>query len=408
MPIANTMEYITDITVSPLLSHANIKVCYVGQDPNRNGTVITKEVAQEMGRNLPGSPVVGFYNDREKDFEGHNKELILEEGNVKFVDLTKPYGFVPTNAKVWFQTFNDDGVEHEYLCTECWIWTKAFPESQRIIDQGNNQSMELDREKSTGFWANDGNTGKRIFIYNEALIEKLCILGEEVEPCFEGASIKSQFALEFNELKNAMYSLIGEIQETLNKGGSHMEEEKKELEQQGSAVEKFEKKPEEKEEETIPEGKEDKKKEEEDKKKYNLEEVTEYAELQNQYSELNTKFENLQAENTALQAEVESLKTFKLEAERVAKQNMIDSFYMLSADDKKEVLDNIDSYSVDDIEAKLSVICVRNKVNFNLEESKSDEGNQDKNPGGLFNLENEALDNSVPAWIKAVRATESK
>ena len=41
---------------------------------------------------------------------------------------------------------------------------------------------------------------------------------------------------------------------------------------------------------------------------------------------------------------------------------------MLSDEDKKDVIDNIDTYSLDEIEAKLSIICVRNKVSFNLED----------------------------------------
>ena len=49
---------------------------------------------------------------------------------------------------------------------------------------------------------------------------------------------------------------------------------------------------------------------------------------------------------------------------------MIASFYMLSDEDKKDVVANIDTYSLDDIEAKLSIICVRNKVSFNLDDDK--------------------------------------
>ncbi len=41
---------------------------------------------------------------------------------------------------------------------------------------------------------------------------------------------------------------------------------------------------------------------------------------------------------------------------------------MLSDEDKKNVLDNIDKFSLRDIEAELSIICVRNRVNFNLDE----------------------------------------
>ena len=71
------MEFINATQVSPLISHVQIKVCYVGQDPNRNGSVITKEVATKFGQNLPGSPIVGYYNEDKQDFEAHSREVVV-------------------------------------------------------------------------------------------------------------------------------------------------------------------------------------------------------------------------------------------------------------------------------------------------------------------------------------------
>jgi len=68
-PINNTMEFIENTQISPFISHVKIKVCWVGQQPNRNHTVITKDLAVEMGRNLPGSPIVGYFNKQTGDFE---------------------------------------------------------------------------------------------------------------------------------------------------------------------------------------------------------------------------------------------------------------------------------------------------------------------------------------------------
>lgn len=421
IPIANTLEFINATEISPLISKCQVKVCYVGQNPNRNGTVITKKVATEMGRKLPGSPVVGYFNQATNDFEGHNKEISLRGGgNIEVLDTTKPYGFVPTDAKVWFQKFDDEGVEREYLVTECYIWTSAYPESQRLFEQSNNQSMELNKETQKGFWAKDNNSGSRFFIYNEALIEKLCILGESVEPCFEGAQFKTEFSLEnVEELRTTMFSMLTELQKTLNKGGSHetMDENKKTLGNPEDPNFEAKKQPED-ENKKNPKGNpapEDNKpkdgdnkpadnNKEEPKKKYNLDEVTEYTELLGKYETLQGEFETLKQEKSDLETEVTSLREFKLTADRKEKQSMIDGFYMLSDDDKKDVVEHIDTYSLDDIEAKLSIICVRNKVNFNLNNNNEQDDNQ---PKGLFNLENPADDN-VPEWIKAVRETAKK
>ena len=402
------MEYIQNTQISPLVSKGVCKVCYVGQQPNRNHTVITKEVAIEMGRKLPGSPIVGYFNQETKDFEGHNRAIDIKDGKFAIVDVTRPYGFVPDNANVWFQKFNDEGVEREYLVTDVYIWTGVYPESKRILENGNNHSMELNEKNQSGFWTKDEKTNERIFIYNEALIEKLCVLGENVEPCFEGAQFSSQFSLEgnqeFQKLKTMVYSMMDQLKETFNKGGSQ-----EPMDNENKALTEFEKNnpnPEDKNKEKEnssgtpaleKEGKEDKDK----KGKYNLEDVTEYTELLAKFNELEGKYSALEQEKNTLDTEVAELKEFKLKAERQNKQQMIDSFYMLSDDDKKDVVEHIDTYSLDDIEAKLSILCVRNKVNFNLEDKHEED---DKTPKGLFNLEHPETDN-VPDWVKAIRET---
>lgn len=418
---------IQEFAHSSLISKCAIKVCYVQDTPNRNNTVITKEVAKQMAPSLRGAAIVGYYDEEAQDFAGHERELVFDEdGNPRLKELTRPYGFVDINADVWFQHFQDsDGVVREYLCTEGYIWTGAYPESQRILEKGNNQSMELSEKNLSGSWANCNKSGNRFFIINEAIIEKLCILGENVEPCFEGAQIKNTFSLEdqFAEFRNVMFSLISEIKKTLKGGVEDMNEEIKDvvITEEETILEEVEyaKKDDEKETEEEP-GKEEKTSEEdeekeetseeEDKKKkpeYSLDEIPEYVELLNKYAALETERDNLQTaiamSNTTLDtlnAEIATLREFKLAKEREEKQAMINSFYMLSAEDKQDVIENIDNYSLNDIEAKLAVICVRNKVNFSLDEEEKTEDTK-----LLFNLE-QASDNA-PAWVKAVRETAS-
>jgi hypothetical protein len=74
---------------------------------------------------------------------------------------------------------------------------------------------------------------------------------------------------------------------------------------------------------------------------------------------------------------------------------------MLSEDLKQEVIDNIDTYSLDDIEAKLSVLCVRNKVSFSKEGEGDSAGSTSFNMSGF-----DGNDDAIPAWIKAVLNTQ--
>jgi hypothetical protein len=74
---------------------------------------------------------------------------------------------------------------------------------------------------------------------------------------------------------------------------------------------------------------------------------------------------------------------------------------MLSDEQKKDCVDNIDTYSLDEIEAKLSVICVRNKVSFVDEPTPP----QEEKPTTTYNLDSAVTEyDNMPAWL--VRAIE--
>lgn len=488
------VEFINITPMNPLISKCQIKVCYVSDEPNRNGSIITKEVAREMANSLPGSPIVGKYNSETEDFEEHNSTFEIEDGEIKFKDDTRPYGFVDLNAKCWFAKYLDDNeVEREYLVTEGYLWTGQYPEAQRAIDKGNNQSMELDEETLKAHWAEDYIKKSKFFIINEAIISKLCILGEDYEPCFEGASITApqiQFSLG-NDFKNRIFSMIAEITEYLNKEGQKVptkyaveiggslwdaiwnyletkypdteadypcslyriegvfeESGQKFIIVQGKDqkyfridfsideangfvpadnlvevtktyvpseqpqfafedVEKYasQKKSAENEDKTeqepVIENEENTEEQEtsveepvveEMKFSYNsLEEIPEYVELLNKYNALVGENETLTQQNG-------ELLEFRHSIEKQNKEKMISSFYMLSDEDKHDVIENIDKYSIDEIEAKLSILCVRNKVNFNLNEEEKDKGHT------TYSFE-DMPDDAVPAWVKSVRAT---
>ena len=553
-------EFINVTPLNPLISKCQIKVCWVGDEPNRNKSIITKDVARDMANTLPGSPIVGYFNEAKGDFEEHNRVIDISNGKFAIKDTTRPYGFVDLGAKVWFQKFLDDGeTEREYLMTEGYLWTGQYPEAQRIIDQGNNQSMELDDKLIDAFWTKDGKGKPQFFIINEAIISKLCVLGDDCEPCFEGSNITApQITFSFEDgFKEQLFSMMNEIKKVLNEGGaptvftryaveigdslwssiySYLENTYPRANDEGyvydsiyriegiyeegsqkfailqnrsnnkyfrmnfslddttgfaasaelvevtktyvpaaepqfalADIEAFEleyakkKKGEEEEDEDKkkkPEdGDDDESKKPEDKKsgeeddeddssddddaddddeekkkkkktkfkkdeedddedkcpkcgkpksectcededddknkgkksKYNLDEIEEYVELSQKYSALESDY-------NAMKAEMATLVEFKKSIEKKDKEAMIASFYMLSDEEKKDVIDNIDTYSLEDIEAKLSIICVRNKVNFNL-----DEDNKETTKPTTFSLDGSLGDDNVPAWVKSLR-----
>ena len=439
-------EFINITPINPLISKCQIKVCYVSDLPNRNGTIITKEFATKLANSLPGSPIVGYYNNGEKDFESHNEELVInEDGDIEFQATTFPYGFVDLNAKVWFQWFLDDNkIKREYLVTEGYIWTGQFPEAQRIVDKGNNQSMELDKKRTSGIWTKNDKGQRGFFILNESNIFKLCVLGENTEPCFEGSQIKSQFSLS-DDFLSRFSAMVQELKDILGEGGTNMNDTDKTMEtpvveevvEETTTTEvTTEESPIVEEETPVEENSAENFSEDQGQnseteiignseinegivenesteeivveestvetpaaQKYSLDDIPEYIELNTKYSTLQTEYETLQNNYSSLEEEVKTLRKFKLESDRKEKQALINKFCMLSDEDKADVVSHIDEYSLDKIEADLAVICFRNKVSFNVEEDTQ------KTDSLTYNLNVEDELDTTPAWIKAVRET---
>lgn len=434
------------LDVNPLMSSCEIKVLYIGE--NRNHSYITKEVASDMAKTLRGAPIVGYYKEEKEDFADHGERVIFDDEGVKFECLTKPYGFVAPDAKVWFQKFEDTDdfgnvVTREYLMTTGYLWTEQYKECKEALQEGRPQSMELDEDSLDGHWSTNNKTGMDFFIINDAIFSKLCILGDDIEPCFEGASVtKPEVSKTFTKVddtfKKTLYTMMQELKFALEGGQGNMdidnkdavaEEELKdtpaveeqEVKEESAAAEEVQDSTEaqsdaesefkyqsDKKTKTKCESEDNKKDDDSDKKDNGEDDKKEDKEdddkkvksknsLEQDYEELKSKFEKLEEDYKVLVK-------FKEEIDNEKKDELINSFYMLSDEDKAEVRENKSKYSLEDIEAKLSVICVRKKVNFDSEDSSKNDKTVEKDVVTTFNLQDDG--SSVPAFISALRNTQ--
>ena len=115
-------------------------------------------------------------------------------------------------------------VEREYLMTTGYLWTEQYPETKKVFEDGGKpHSMELDSEKLEGHWARDSKDGLEFFIINDAIISKLCILGDNVEPCFEGSSITAPeisktFTKMDDDFTKTLFSMMEDLKFALQGG----------------------------------------------------------------------------------------------------------------------------------------------------------------------------------------------
>lgn len=455
------------LEINPLMSSCEIKVLYLGE--NRNHSYITKDVATEMAKTLRGAPIVGYYKEEKDDFADHGERMIFDDEGIKFECLTRPYGFVAPDAKVWFQKFDDvdefgNTTTREYLMTTGYLWTGQYEECKSVVEGGKPQSMELDEESLEGHWSTNSKTGMDFFIINDAIFSKLCILGEDVEPCFEGSSITAPevsktFTKMDDNFKKTLYAMMQDLkfaleggqkmiideaetkvtesevveteaeitaEETSIKTEATVEEETtleteessedKDTEDQSvlaendnsiedqSSQENFTKaddKDEEEESKDANDSKEDSESEEDDEdKEYKC---GESDKKEKSYSLLETELAETKAAYADLEQKYQVLVEFKKQIDNEKKDALINSFYMLSDEDKADVIENKSNYSLDEIESKLSVICVRKRVNFDLEDtSKKEEVVENVTTYNINDVEP-----TTPAWIAAIKNTRN-
>lgn len=389
--------------INPLVSNCQIKVLYVGE--NRNRSYISKEVAEDMAKSLRGTPIVGYYIEDKKDFGDHGEQLIIDGEGFHFNTLTKPYGFVAPDAKVWFQDFEDmdeRGIKtvRTYLVTDGYLWTGQFEECRSLLTNAKSQSMELDSETLNGEWSNAVNNNYELFIINDAIFSKLCILGDDVEPCFEGASIAPKaYNLDFQK---TLFSMVRDLQEIKSEGRANSMNtdiiENNDLNAaEPAAATTFSEKIE-NNQENLGEANQ-----EESPKNENTIIAEQFSLLSQECEDLKNKNAELQEKYSKLEQDYSELLTFKKNVENEKKDELIKSFYMLSNEDKKDVMENKEKYSLDEIEAKLSVICFRKKINF-ASEKEEPEGE----PAAPVTYSLEDATEDVPAWLNSIRDAHNK
>ena len=389
--------------INPLVSNCQIKVLYVGE--NRNRSYISKEVAEDMAKSLRGTPIVGYYMEDKEDFGDHGEQLVIDGEGFHFNTLTKPYGFVAPDAKVWFQDFEDRderGIKtvRTYLVTDGYLWTGQFEECRSLLTNAKSQSMELDSETLNGEWSNAVNNNYELFIINDAIFSKLCILGDDVEPCFEGASVVPKtYNLDFQK---TLFSMVKDLQEIKSEGRANSMNteinENNDLNAAASVAEPAAAT-------TFTEKIENlgKANQEESPKNENTITAEQFSLLSQEYEDLKNKNAELQEKYSKLEQDYSELLTFKKSVENEKKDELIKSFYMLSNEDKKDVMENKEKYSLDEIEAKLSVICFRKKINF---ASEKEEPEGEPVAPVTYSLENATED--VPAWLNSIRDAHNK
>jgi hypothetical protein len=190
-----------------------VKVYVLHLGENYNGSIFNKDVVTYAIPSLANTPLLAFVkrNENEKDFAGHEIDLVIEQGEYKWKYSGQAYGVIPerNNAR-WEFMIGDDGVEREYLVVDAIVW-KKFDDAVEIItrDLTKGQSMELSEKYSGHF--NEGG----LFVFDQFKFDGCAILGNNVEPAMNSAKIEMKFSID--KLKNTISEMMKEYTEKYSK-----------------------------------------------------------------------------------------------------------------------------------------------------------------------------------------------
>ena len=365
--------------ISSIISKARVRIFYTGL--NRNLTYITEEFAEKLLKTLPYTPVGGLWQQDEEDFSDHGGPG--ESNRERF----QAFGVVPENPNVaWEDHMDEDGVLRRYACCDVYLWTARYKAAREIPKKA--QSMELYVNSIDGEWKRDGAV--EYFEFTDGVFFGLLALGDDVDPCFEGAAFYGldQSAKEFfEELKNYTLSAKSELI-----GGTEMEIEKieetpvveeqveevtseeevvteeateevqevatEETEEEAPAAEEVTEATEETADDHAVENFENEEVAEE-----NEEGTEETKEVEEVVEETVEEASDIQAEYQAalqriadLEAQVNELTTYKNDAERVKKTSLIEKYSLLLGEEAcANYTAKIDEYSFEDLKKEVSV-----------------------------------------------------
>ena len=190
---------------SPTISTGRCRIFYKGV--NRNGSFINDQFAEKLLNTLPYTPVKGIYSAGEGDYTTHGTEN--SQGRI--------YGVVPENPNVtWESHMDEDGVTREYACCDVYIFSALYEEAGEILQKP--ESMELYPPSIQGQWTYI--EGQKVFEFTDGCFFGLQVLGDEVEPCFEGAAF---FTL--NDKMEQAFAKLAKLKSTfeLNETGGKVE-----------------------------------------------------------------------------------------------------------------------------------------------------------------------------------------
>ena len=357
-----------------------------------NGCKFRKDGIERAIPTLDYAPVIGYWKD--DDFNDHGIEYVMNNDGIEEVVRTVPFGVVIKGSERFENIVADNGETQEYLMADCYLWNRYEKAINKVKENRCNQSMEVN--------VVNADYAENYYDIKDFNFSALCILGEDVDPAFSLAKIRTCANFSDNKFENEYKEMLEVFKRFSMEGGDVLEDNKEiidNFEENEEETEEMKKKRceeeqenEEKDIEKCSEKEEEPDEEEMKKKKCENEEEVEkvnyseiIASLRDEISELKESYSKLEEKYNSVNEELVSLREFKASKdleERNAKEEEIFEQYnddLNGVEEFAKLKENSKEYSLEELNEKCLLIWAKNERNnrksskkFNKEDKKEE------------------------------------
>lgn len=172
-----------------------------------NGTKFNKDGVERAKESLNYAPVIGYFKG--DDFADHGIRLAIEDEEIKEVVKTVPFGVCIKDSSRWENIQKPNGEYEEYLVVDAYLWNRYNDAISVVKKNKCNQSMEISVQ--------NGEYSEGCYNIKEFSFSALCILGENVQPAFNLAKIRTSDKFSKDELKDSYKEMLDRLSYTLDK-----------------------------------------------------------------------------------------------------------------------------------------------------------------------------------------------
>lgn len=176
-------EYSTYSSYDDRYLPAEVVVMHSGL--NRKGTYFSEQAIKSAEWSLKDIPILGFVKETDDgyDFDGHNMEIVKEDGVYQLKKLTKIIGRIPDNAVIKYLDLSEDG--NVYVVTDGKLYSKYLDKELDILVKSPTKSVSMEIEVDDAYIdEDDGSVHIEKYRYLG-----IVVLGDDVSPGMKGARI---------------------------------------------------------------------------------------------------------------------------------------------------------------------------------------------------------------------------